>query len=168
MVCTFASCYYDMSRWWTEYINGKKQLEIVDTALEELKKNLNKTLSHTVMLPEPLMDLCKNFRDVELLISQAVSHIETFKSGMESPQVQDLVEKLLLPTTDDVSLYSEEDPIVKEMLLSMIGADPDAREYRFRCMAPRPYLFSKHMAQSMYVLYSSNEFRICTALSEQV
>jgi hypothetical protein len=78
-----------------------------------------------------------------------------------------MVTKLLLPETDDVTLYMEDNTTVKEMLLSLIHSDPDAREYKFRCIAPRPFLFSKPTAQSMYVLYSNNEFRICTALSEQ-
>lgn len=79
-----------------------------------------------------------------------------------------MIDKLLTSNTGDVTLYSDKNPLIKDMLLKFITKDPDAREYRFRCMAPRPYLFSKYTAQSMYVLYSSREFRICTALSEQV
>lgn len=72
------SAYYDMARWWNKYIDTYHiNIHIIDVALQDIKKALSQTLSHPVMLLEPLMDLCQKFRDVELLISEAVCHIET-------------------------------------------------------------------------------------------
>jgi hypothetical protein len=76
MVCAFASSYYDMSKWWIDYSDAHPNVELIDFALQDLKNSMSKVLSHPVMLPEPLMDLCHKFKYCEMLISQAVCHME--------------------------------------------------------------------------------------------
>ncbi|KAL0478083.1 RabGAP [Acrasis kona] len=164
MYCSFATLYYDLEAYWNEFIQGiNVTIPSVTSALKDLHKDLENVLSSQSMTSShPFADLCSKFSKVESLISQAVSHVKIF-GGLPSCDL--LIRNLLQNPSREFILKGDQD---RDHILAIIRPTPDAREYKFRCMAPRPYLSSKHSAQSMYVMYSNEEFRICTALSEQI
>jgi len=101
--------------------------------------------------------LCASIAQVEALLSRATSLLFKF------PEHYDMVTELL-GDRGEFLLSSYSDKSAAEALF-VDNEAPEAREYIFRSVVPRPFRETIPTGQRMYALLTHAEFRVATALS---